>query len=81
MDCPKIGEKSKHFTGTGDLLAAMLLVHLDKYELLEAVETSVNIVRCVLHKSLESRIPGVDEISIVSSKSVIEHPVIEIKAV
>lgn len=42
------------FTGTGDLLSAMLLAQTNKYpdDFGKAVEISVNIVHGVLHRSI-----------------------------
>lgn len=82
MRCPKIGVEGQHFTGTGDLLSAMLLAAMDKYpdDFAAAVETAVNIVRGVLNQSVNEPIQGTNEISIIASKGVIEHPKIEINA-
>jgi pyridoxal/pyridoxine/pyridoxamine kinase len=65
-----------YFTGTGDLLAAMLLAHEEKNEndFGKTIETAVNIVNSVLVKSCEFPMIGKDEISLVASKNDIEFP-------
>lgn len=69
------------FTGTGDLLCAMLLTHNEKYpdDLKMTVEHAVNIVHQTLATSIETPLLGTREINIIASKKCIEEPKIEIK--
>ena len=83
MDIPKISSPTQEFfTGTGDLLAAMILAQTEEYEnnFPKAIEKAVNIVRAVLLKSVEDPLMGEDEISLIASKSVIQNPPIDLKA-
>ena len=77
MTIPVIGNQNQNkFTGTGDLLSAMLLANVDRYpqDFGKAVEVAVNIVRGVLKKTLEEPIMGTNEIQLIKSKDVIEDP-------
>jgi pyridoxal/pyridoxine/pyridoxamine kinase len=73
IDIPKL---DKHFTGTGDILCAMLLTQLDKYpgEFAKAVEIAVNALRGCLLRSIEQPIPGTNEVSVIASKDILESP-------
>lgn len=70
-----------YFTGVGDLLAAMLLVHEEKFEddFGKIIEYAVNIVNSVIQNSIRFPIMGKDEISLIASKNDIEFPRIRIK--
>lgn len=76
MDIPKLGSPGQHFTGTGDLLMAMLLAKNREFpdDFVNNIEQAVNIVQGVLIKSLEEPMMGVNEINIVAAKDVIENP-------
>ena len=43
------------------------------------MEIAVNILRAVLHKTVEQPLPGTCEISLIASKKLIEDPPIEIR--
>jgi len=62
------------------MLLVFLGKELNKNEFIKGVEKAVNVVRGVIHKSIENPIMGKEEISIVASKSIIENPPIEVKA-
>lgn len=65
MDIPKLEDpKQKTWTGTGDLLASMLMAHITEKpeEFPKAVEKAVNILRGVLLNSINNPMLGTNEI-------------------
>ena len=83
VDIPKVGAPGQHFTGTGDLLSAMLLAKIHEFpdDFAQSIEQAANIVRGVLLKSIEEPLVGTNEISLIASKSVIENPPNDLKAI
>lgn len=65
IDIPKIICQDKTtFTGTGDLLSAMLMAHIHENpeDFPKAVEIAVNIVRGVLLNTIDQPMMGTNEI-------------------
>jgi len=64
------------FTGTGDLLASMLLAQTEEHpeDFGKAVSNAVNILQAVLKNSRDDPLLGEKEIQLIRSKKVIEEP-------
>ena len=73
VDIPKLNQ---HFTGTGDILSAMLLTQIEKYpnDFPMAIEIAVNSLRGCLLRTIEQPIPGSNEVSLIASKDILENP-------
>ena len=68
----------KYFSGTGDLMAALILGHIAlARDLKTACERSVATIQAILRRTLDS---GSDELKLIQSKADIENPRIELKA-
>ena len=85
VDIPKItkADGSGVFTGTGDLLTAMLVAQTSNQALdfPSAIERAVNILRCVLLKSVEIPLQGTNEINIIAARKEILEPRLDLKVV
>ena len=82
MDIPKIVGDQPTYTGTGDVLSAMLVANVDSHsdaEFPTAVEKAVNVVRGVLLKTVEEPMLGTQELNLIASKNVVENPNIDVK--
>ena len=83
IDIPRVGAPGQHFTGTGDVLCAMILTHIERNEakdFAKAIEAAANVLRAVLLKSIERPLMGHTELSLIAAKSGIEDPPMELKA-
>lgn len=79
IECPIL---SGHFTGTGDLCAALLLAHTSEYSDDVAMERVINTMYAILertHAQIGSSVKS-RELKLIQSKDIIENPPVRFRA-
>jgi pyridoxine kinase len=71
----RISMEKKHisFSGTGDVFAALLLVHSEKYPIVRACERVVDTIQAILEKTISLRRDGC-ELALIQSANVMLDP-------